>query len=427
MDYRYRQILLTLLALVILSGCEGRQQSSVIATITTLPIEVVPSIPLPTLVAAAPKADAHTTAAVPTTAASVLSGTVVLPAPLYFLDGERQIGRLEPDGVTYRILTQEPHGVSEFDVSPRDGTVLFAPRQDMMSHHPGKLVRVDSWGGKRTELLTGSISEIRWAPDGRTFAILWEDGPQGSGVYVSTLEGTPAVLVRNQPFNPHTQAVGQVFVPRAWSPDGTRLLLIVVPDRGPDQPSGDVFGVDVVDLTGHLTEVIAPSGEADDCGVPFWSSDSTMLYCASVGADHTMGALWRIPATGGAQEVLVRPEKDTLIAFPAVRQLPDGSIYALVHTTVANGASVMTLQRRNADGSGAHDLRPELLNDIILPMALWANDGSGVVSQAKDEQRLLWIPVDGGPIFSLLEGNVEAMQWGPPTTTLLRDVEGQSH
>ena len=52
----------------------------------------------------------------------------VLPAPLYFLalsGTTPQIWRIETNGTTRSQITQEAAGVTDFDVSPRDGSLAY--------------------------------------------------------------------------------------------------------------------------------------------------------------------------------------------------------------------------------------------------------------------------------------------------------------
>ena len=67
------------------------------------------------------------------------------------------------------------------------------------------------------------------------------------------------------------------------------------------------------------------------------------------------------------------------------------------------------MQPRNADGSGARDLRPELPNHMIEALgALWTNDGSGLLAkeqQVQGDRGLVWIPTYGGPIVAFPKGS----------------------
>jgi Tol biopolymer transport system component len=402
---RLMLLLLALLLSFALAACGANEpgQPSAAQPPTSVPAPTAPAVTaIPTAMQPAPSAAPATPA------------PSRLPAPLYFQDQDGQIVRMETDGATHTTITHEPDAIAWFDISPRDGSIIFTTEEQ------GTLVRVDAHGANRTELLKGSIRGLQWAPDGQAFVIRWEDGPQGSGIYKVAADGMSTLILKNKPFNPRQQTAGLTFEPLKWSPDGTRLLLLTAPDNGPDMPSGDLgsAGMVVADMAGKITELVQIGGKPFLCSQEFWSNDGTMIYCAQEGYADQAPPLWRIPAAGGAPETLVQPANGQQITFFNTVQLSDGGIYGFV-SVGRTGAhtEVYKMQRRNADGGDAIDLRDDTFSAIAVLPTLWANDGSGAIikdQRIAGDQGLLWLPADGSAPRPLPEAFQLNLRWGRP-------------
>jgi eukaryotic-like serine/threonine-protein kinase len=112
---------------------------------------------------------------------------------------------LSPDGQRLAISESEGERQGQRALGPR------APRNDIWLH--------DLRSGARTRLTFGRGSSPVWSPDGRTVAYT---GPQGSGVYHRSVDGTGA----ESPMLPLT---GPAWI-NDWSRDG-RLVVYSTPGR----------------------------------------------------------------------------------------------------------------------------------------------------------------------------------------------------
>src|SRR5262245_25050531 len=118
-----------LLAALMLIGCGAPMSAAPTAAPSTQPAAVppttAPTVAPPTAIpsTATPTAVPPTPALptpVPTTAPSK-----VLPAPIYFIDQQRQLARLETNGKTITSITSEADPVFDFTVSPADGSLAY--------------------------------------------------------------------------------------------------------------------------------------------------------------------------------------------------------------------------------------------------------------------------------------------------------------
>lgn len=120
------------------------------------------------------------------------------------------------------------------------------------------------------------------------------------------------MLASNIPFDAKANKPGMHYVPQAFSPDGSTLLLATAPDNGPDAPGGDiaVLGAAVLGSDGKVTELVCTGGDPYMCFSALWSSDGSQVLCSSYGAFNGQPALWSQPATGGEPKILLASGKD---------------------------------------------------------------------------------------------------------------------
>lgn len=340
----------------------------------------------------------------------------VLPAPLYVRTDEFALVRLERDGKTITKLSNESTPVDQFVVSPADGSVLYVTG-DRASR---KLVRVDAQGGQRAELLVGNLNSPAWTPDGSRYSVAWADGPEGAGVYTFDMSGgKPALVVADKPRPKDGSQPGWGYAPLAWSPDGQRLLLTVVPDYGPDLPGGDiaVVGYAVAGKDMQLTDLVRSGGDPHLCLEASWSADSRQVYCANYGASGGKPALWRVDAATAQPEVLISSKDGEQVDVFNARQFGE-QLQAFVGRAKLGASSLIyRMQSLSAADGAAANLREEGYDTTAVLWSAWAPDGQGAVLQAFEEGKLgnvlIWAPAAGGAPVDLKLHSFGVPAWGP--------------
>jgi serine/threonine protein kinase len=118
------------------------------------------------------------------------------------------------DGSGGRNLTPTRHEYSgRPDWSPDNRTILFSKWKDGFA----QLATILPDGTHETELTAdaGDKDAPVWSPDG--VRIAFAGNPQGAGVYLMSLDGSPVILTRARGANQN------IFLAPSWSPDGTKI------------------------------------------------------------------------------------------------------------------------------------------------------------------------------------------------------------
>jgi hypothetical protein len=342
----------------------------------------------------------------------------ILPHAVYYLsdlEEMMQVWRLERDSITQTRITFEPTEVQNFDVSPRDGSVIY------MSNN--QLYWVDSSGAGRRMLFDGGpvdryseesyfkmLSSPRWSPDGRTIAYGY------GGIHLYNFEtGDSTLILENQVevYDEITMPVALYF-PNNWSPDGSRLLVNL------SWFEGGTYGF--IELaTGELT---GPEMEGILCCNPVWTPDSRGILFGYHQMGMLMPGLWRMEAATGSGTKLIPTEFPTgtinYVNWPV--QLPGGGLQYFFHSASSDidmsEPHPMVMTRSGPDGVAGRELiRPDKLNIID---ALWVPDGSLalVIEEPPLDQgplrrgAMLLVHTDGSPIRPLVQSAADP-RWGP--------------
>ena len=360
----------------------------------------------------------------PTQAPTAIPG--VLPAPVYYLGNKGdfdQIWRVEVDGKTVVQVTHEITTVTDFDVSPVDGKLVYISNND--------LIVAGSDGNNRNMIIDGpprptaedpnrinlEMRQVYWSPDGKRIAY----GLGGVNLIDAT-GGTPFMLKQSDPIPqpPDYQSDGPVklYWPLNWSPDGKRILanFAYFPEAG---------GLSVLTIADKKTvDVVSTEGYV--CCAPTWSSDGQSVYYANPAPGMISPGLWRADVNTGESTTLIEGNAKTewhLAGY--AHQAHDGTLYYFygVQPIDPNGvfasAMPMTMYRAQADGvSGMKQLR----NDAhLIGEVTWVPDGSGALivdaAAAVQAQRypvtgtLVYLKADGSPAIQLpAEGHMP--RWG---------------
>lgn len=346
-----------------------------------------------------------------------------LPAPLYSLE-LGQIARVERDGKTRALITDERvemqgvRPIAEFAVSPL-GTLAYI----VGDLEADRLVTADARGrGPRTlyEQNGHELSDLVFASDGESilFRLLNNLDPPDipSGIYRLPLAGGDPQLVRaddpvDDPVNPSRAVSG--YIPEAFSPDGSRLLVRV------DSTFYEDCTVGVMPAAGgDVLRVSLPEGQGVYCGESAWTADGAgILFMAGPPATEPEAGpgLWRADAVTAAAA--------PLLPAGTFARAPVGLPGDVARFFVAN------IQRDAAGAPGGAtfapaEIRPGAATPAglgapfpeFLERALWAPDGAGavvVVSSAEQQSILRWLPIGGEAVQlpSTTEG-IFGLAWG---------------
>lgn len=349
--------------------------------------------------------------------AACSAGTGLLPHFVYFLDdqtGVPQVWRLERDGSTLSQVTAEESGVDSFAVSARNGMLAFVSAN--------RLHLVDADGRNRRQIADGNLVEVTgedavfrtivsnpvFSPDGRTLAYALDglhflDIATGRDQHMLTnlgnLEGEPYVFSR------------EVYSPGPWSPDGSRLLLIMGYYEG-------------------STLAVMEPGAADPyqrlwsdgplCCQFSWSADGKSVLVANPYFTTDLPGLWRYDAVTGEPSILVHGQGEGgMIHFAGWPVEPRSGELLFFHAAIGNfspeAGIPLVLNRSEADGSNLTPVRPE---EFRVWQALWASDGSLVLVVGRlngGEPQLYLVRPDNRPLQVLMDDarGIQSLTWGP--------------
>ncbi|MCE7981358.1 MAG: hypothetical protein DYG89_09220 [Caldilinea sp. CFX5] len=293
-----------MLALIwlLVPGCSGsRPTPTPIVTIIPFPTFT----PTPILSTAAAIASTHP---LPTSlqSTSPQSASAPLPAPLYFLNPQGQIMRLEADGITVQPVTNEAAPITAFDVDPTGAYVVYVSNND--------LIRTSAWGEERHLLLTGgppgeagtsarfinTIFNVAFAPDGKRLAFGQNGIQLIRDITVPEPLTTAEALLANGPEpdlppGAHLYFLAPGVYPSQWSPDGKRLF-VTTSRMSTDRSAHFILDVTTRQLTDIKITPPANQGTAQ--------SRQSGLLCYTAGAGLTQRWIWGWMGGGCVGEAL---------------------------------------------------------------------------------------------------------------------------
>jgi hypothetical protein len=347
-------------------------------------------------------------------------GSTVLPRTFYYLApdpaGVVQVFRLEKDGTTQRQITSESVNVTDYDVSPLDGSVAYVANNQLLYNNADgseRRVLVDGGAVDPNNPFISTISSPVFALDAQTLAY----GYKGLQIYSFGVEESELVIE-----NQIDDVGGGLFVPRElyeperYSPDGAKLLINLGYYEGGSSAVYYPGTNALVRLSGGEGAFIW--GDANE-----WSADSASFYSASSVAGMFSPGLWRVDATTGEVTTLI-PGTTGDGNYNAAKEAylaPDGQLY-FFFATVASPEGVfnrapLKLVRSEPDGvTGRTTLSEE--NFELLNEALWAPDASLVVVAMASAPEIAQggqakiVYLDGRPSVDLVSF-AQQMKWGP--------------
>lgn len=343
----------------------------------------------------------------------------LLPQSFYYLGNDEtgllQVFRIERDGVTTHQVTFEPVNVNSYDVSLADGSVVFISNNQLFwvdANGSGRRILVDGGPVDPNNQFETSISNPVFSPDGQTIAY----GLRGINM-VALSTGVSSLVL---PQRPQDIALGQpaeMYIPKNYSPDGTKLLITIAIPNNDGISSGIFFPAtsSLVRLTGE--------GGFFCCGKQGWTSDGSALYAASPSMGMFGSGLWRVDAMTGIVTTLIQSDAgDGTFNLPDEPFLGlDGQLYYFFAKAPAPDGfisrSPLQLVRSALDGVTG---RTVILADNfqLLNEALWAPDASFVIVAFAPIQDVY---VGGQAEVTYLDGRpsvvlttfAQDMRWGP--------------
>lgn len=301
------------------------------------------------------------------------------------------------DGSTTQVFTIEPDGSGETQLIAGDAvTPLLSPDGSRLAFEclDGDLVRacMADADGSDPHMLTADMSDTdhpidnyaprAWSPDGERLVLVGFGGAPAGIFTMPASDHGELVRVTTSP-------TGQFDDTLALSPDGSQIVFVRVPKT--DDHDGDVYVV-AADGTGLLR--LSPPGMAVECcAPPDWSPDGSRVVFA---AENRLED-WAIYAVDpdGSDRQRISPLAGW--AF-APRWSPDGRAIAFTWSPPGSGAEIYIV---HPDGT---DLAQ--FTDQGAWNSVWSPDGSQLVFQVGDGGQVsdLWVVgADGQGLLQLTD------------------------
>jgi len=350
----------------------------------------------------------------PVSSNSEAPSSTVIPAPagllphvLYFTNNDAagivQVYRLETNGKTITQLTTETSAVSSYDVSLVDGSIVYVANNQLLfssADGSGRRMLVDGGTVDSNDQFSTSISNPVFSPNGQTIAY----GYKGLNLYAVSTDVSNQVLA--QQVNPNSVSLpGETYLPRKYSPDGSKLLISVI------IPNSDGSSTGVYYPSGNALIRLTGDGARLCCSEQGWLSDGSGLYVASDMVGFFASGLWKLDAATGNSTTLLPGEAGggayNLAAFPYLA--PDGNLYFFYNTALNPNGSIdhapLQMIRTASDGvTGRVILRADIFTSINE--ALWAPDASFVITAT-------------APIQDVVQGGIVELYYADSTKSMV--------
>ncbi len=346
-----------------------------------------------------------------------------LPHSLYYLgvddQSASQVFRIERDGTKITQLTFESSGVTDYDVSPMDGSFVYESGIQLIVSNADASNRRVVVEGTPNPNNRGYFYPV-FSPDGETIAY------SRAGLYLySVSTGISRLVYEDHPLGGTLPP--EIYIPDVFSPDGTKLIIEV--GHPPDSPwTGAIYSPD--------TNVLQQFGGADQSlsccvyyGGPQWAADSSSFYTVATVPDSSsvVGMLWKVDANSGAVTELIpggAGEGTSRLMYLTYEPYlaPEGHLYffSAKYSEAEGFDRRVPLIPIRTDPSDMITSWTVLRGDTFEMMneALWAPDASFVVVASAPSPDILTggraeiVYMDGRPNV-VLTNYAQQMKWGP--------------
>jgi hypothetical protein len=318
--------------------------------------------------------------------------------------------------VTRQQITSEPIDVSDYDVSPLDGSVAYVSDNQIFyvnADGTGRRVLIYPSSVDANNPFMSLMSSPVFSLDGQTLAY----GHKGLQIY-SFATDTSKLVIKNlvDDAGNNTFVPRELYAPERYSPDGTKLLVNLSYYEGGSSAIYYPATNDLVRLNGGEGALIC-------CDDTEWSPDSASIYAANPSMGMFSSGLWRVDAATGAVTTLIQGDAgggNYNVADEAYLA-PDGQLY-FFFANVSSPEGIITRSPLQLVRSAPDTVTGwttfsgpdfELLNE-----ALWAPDASFVVAAIAPAPEVYQggqaeiIYLDGRP-KAVLTPFARQMKWGP--------------
>ncbi len=149
---------------------------------------------------------------------------------MYFLNNDSagllQVYRLERDGHAVHQITFEPASVDSYDISPKDGSLVYASNNQLLLvdvNGAGRRLLLDGGPLDDNNRFTNGVGMPVWSPDGQTIAF-----NHGGLNFYSVSTGAVTQVLQNQiDTSSGFPVVHELYAPLKYAPDGSKLLISI--------------------------------------------------------------------------------------------------------------------------------------------------------------------------------------------------------
>lgn len=385
--------------------------ASPLAPNTLVPAETGVALTLQAMAAAATPAPSDTPAPSPTAVPDVL------PHDLFFINrdsgGLWQVFRIDTDGQTLHQITFEPLSVEAYGVSPTDGSIAYITNNQLYlvdAAGAGRRMLIDGGPVDENNRWTNSVGSPVWSPDGQTLAY-----SHGGLSFLDSGTGAVNRVLQNQiDTSPGFPLVKEIYAPRAYSADGSKLLVDI------RYYEGGTYGI-YLPSNNALVRFKRADGGIICCDAN-WIPDGSGVYITSPSLGMVdSGLYYADAATGDVTTLLPGAPPDGTYNFAYAAQVgADSKLYFFFNNLPqipVESHTPLYLVRSDPDGVTA---RTQLLPDVFLNIneILWAPDASLAIlvitpnpdESSGGEARVVY--PDGRPSI-ILTSFARDLRWSP--------------